>query len=424
MASRNEVDMEKQFLAELEKAKALSLETFELDKIRQQRYSQPESLNKSDSRTLAEYKTYLERRAKLHQGPDPRSASTANTVHLPRAFRHSNETRTSVQDSNLPRGKDEADLISFNAPPAPPNPQDEAHNNLKELVDQMHRLNTQNPYEQGFKTQRSLSMSSASSYGGYSPAYLQQQVVQNFNPAAMQIVPYNQQTAKPKPLTPDELNRLYNMPVYGTVPAGPPPQAGYIAQPHFPPVNYPQTATVFPPQQVHPNSAPTNFIPQTAAPVAPPTATSFIPQPSLYAASTAPVANPESALVHVPKPVNPKLTLNTRSASQPQQPFPPAIPGPSSSNPFARNSLGSNAAASSTNNHNAASNNGEVVLRPKSDPSKLGGGGDNLIDFGGFEDNSRVSVLEAFDPLLCGNRSSSGDGSDDDKGKVHARKVW
>lgn len=263
-------------------------------------------------------------------------------------------------------------------------------------------------------------MSSASSYGAYSPAYLQQQVVQNYNPAAMQIVPY-QQAAKPKPLTPDELTRLYNMPtMYGTMPAAP-HQSGFIAQPQFPPANYTHPPTAFPPQ-VHPNSTPnSNFIPKSLPTVAPPPA-GFISQPSLYSTSTVPVANPESALVHVPKPVNPKLTLNNRSASQPQQPFPPAIPGPSSSNPFSRNSLGASATINGSSiNSNASNNNNnsEVVLRPKSDPTKLG---DNLIDLG-FEDNSRVSVLEAFDPLLCGNRSSYGDGSEGDKGKTHARAM-
>ncbi|XP_065090885.1 phosphatidylinositol 4-phosphate 3-kinase C2 domain-containing subunit beta [Ochlerotatus camptorhynchus] len=413
MASRNAVEMEKQFLADLEKAKALSMETLELEKIRKQRYSQPDSLNKSDSRTLAEYKNYLERKAKLHQGLPPGANNVpknVSTVNFSAEARFTSEARNPVRDSQLPKGIDEADLISFNALPPPPNPQDEAHNNLKELVDQMHRLNTQNPYDHGYKTQRSLSMSSASSYGSYSPAYLQQQVVQNYNQAAMQIVPY-QEAMKPKPLTPDELKRLYNMPtMYGTMPAGP-PQSGFIAQPQFPPANYPQAQTSFPPQ-VHPNSAPTtNFIPQSSATVVPPPI-GFIPQPALYSTSTVPVANPESALVHVPKPVNPKLTLNNRSASQPQQSFPPAIPGPSNSNPFTRKSL----AASATNNGNSSSSNNnntnsEVVLRPKSDPTKLG---DNLIDLG-FEDNSRVSVLEAFDPLLCGNRSSYGDGSEDDK---------
>lgn len=319
MASRNELDMEKQFLAELEKAKALSLETFELEKIRQQRYSQPETLSKSDSRTLAEYKTYLERRAKLHQALPPgsnnegsRSATiSTNTANLQPGYRSDNDTRSYAQDSRPPRGKDEADLISFNAPPAPPNPQDEAHNNLKELVDKMHRMNTTpNTYEQSFKTQRSLSMTSATSYGAYPPAYLQQQVVQSYNPAAMQLVPYNQQIVKPKPLTHDELNRLYNMPVYGS-PA--PQQAGYVTQPQYSASNYSQASRPFPPQQVHPNSTATNFIPQ---PVAPTVATGFIPQPSLYSNSTSPVANPESALVHVPKPVVPKLTLDSRSAAE------------------------------------------------------------------------------------------------------------
>lgn len=275
MASRNAVEIEKQFLADLEKAKALSLETLELEKIRKQRYSQPDSLNKSDSRTLAEYKNYLERKAKLHQGLPPGANNvptdfgTSTSNNLPAETRLNSETRNSLRDSQLSKGIDEADLISFNAPPPPPNPQDEAHNNLKELVDQMHRLNTQNPYDHGYKTQRSLSMSSASSYGAYSTAYLQQQVVQNYNPATMQIVPY-QQAAKPKPLTPDELKRLYNMPtMYGTMPAAP-HQSGFIAQPQFPSANYTHPSAAFPPQ-VHPTSTPnTNFIPKSLPTVAPP----------------------------------------------------------------------------------------------------------------------------------------------------------
>lgn len=145
MASRNAVEMEKQFLADLEKAKALSLETLELEKIRKQRYSQPDSLNQSDSRTLAEYKNYLERKAKLHQGLPPgannapKSVCTSTAANLSVDARFNSETRNPMRGSQLPKGIDEADLISFIAPPPPPNPQDEAHNNLKELVDQMHR---------------------------------------------------------------------------------------------------------------------------------------------------------------------------------------------------------------------------------------------------------------------------------------------
>ncbi|XP_055594425.1 phosphatidylinositol 4-phosphate 3-kinase C2 domain-containing subunit beta [Uranotaenia lowii] len=432
MANRNEVEMEKQFLADLEKAKALSLETLELEKIRQQRYSHPESGNYSESRTLEDYKTYLQRKIQLHQTSPSGNANNSNNGNLsPQLFTApagGDQTTAPIRrisDIRNPglgqqtKAKDEADLISFNAPPPAPNPKDEAHSNLKELVDQMHRMNAQNQYETAYKTQRSLSMSSASSnFGVYSPAYLQQQVVRNGNPSAMQLVPYNKQEA-PKPLTPDELNRLYNMPTYGAA-----PRPGFIAQPQYGPVNYPQLpAGLNPPNVMSQSFTNLQGFPQPPPAVPASQSTNLAtksPQPfgtiTSMTSSANPVANPESALVHVPKSINPKLNLSNRSASQPQSPFPPAlaIPGPSNNNPFSRNSVGSTGGGSSNNN------NPEVVLRPKSDPpgggsSRSGTGEDNLIDFG-FEDNSRVSVLEAFDPLLCGNRSSSGSGaSEDDK---------
>lgn len=255
-------------------------------------------------------------------------------------------------------------------------------------------------------------MSSAPSFGPYTPAYLQQQIVQSNNPASMQLVPYTQHAAKSKPLTADELQRLYNMPAYGPAPpcAGP-SQPGFIPQPQYP-INYSQ----FPP----------NYIPQAPsyAPQPVPSAITtygFLPQPSVYTttfanSAPAPVSNPESALVHVPKLTNPPPNLNTRPTTQLQQ-----LPGPSNVKP------NPSAVGLNTTNINTSTAN-EVVFRQKNDSTskKLG---DNLIDFG-IEDNSRVSVLEAFDPLLCGNRSSSGSGGSDDdddeenvdKGKTHVRQ--
>ncbi|KAL9702173.1 hypothetical protein quinque_005691 [Culex quinquefasciatus] len=419
MSSRHEVEMEKQFLADLEKAKALSLETHELEKIRKQRYSQPDPSIYSETNNLEEYKQYLQRKAQLHQA---KTGATAISVAPPSSARRNSDTRnpltnaTPTSSSDQQRGRDEADLMSFNPPPPVPNPQDEAHNSLKELVDKMHRMNAQQQYEHPvYKTQRSYSVASAPTYGGYTPAYLQQQIVPNYSPASMQLVPYQQTPSdKPSKLTPDELARLYSMPTaYGVA-----PQPGFIPQGQYQPNAYlphPQFPVQYAP-------APTTaYIPQSqpvAATVAPP-APGFIVQPSPPPA-VATIANPESALVHVPKPVAPlsKLTLANRSTSQPVQPFPPAIPGPSSSstsNPFARNSLGATGASSAATT--AKSNGEQVVLRPKSDPpaatARLG---DNLIDLGPFEENSRVSVLEAFDPLLCGHRSSLSSGaSEDDK---------
>lgn len=235
MADRNEIELDKQYLADLEKAKALSLETHELEKIRQQRFSQPDP----QPRTLEEYKIYLQRKTQLHQyaATAARNDSTSSNTVVPVSTRRSSDIRPPAALQETHRGRDEADLISFNAPPPPPNPQDEAHNSLKELVNQMHSLNSQRSLEQAYKTQRSFSMSSAS-YGGYSPAYLQQKVVQTSNPSTMQLVPYNQQQAKPRPLTPDELTRLYSMRPYGgAASAAAMPNAAYVSQAHYP-VNY------------------------------------------------------------------------------------------------------------------------------------------------------------------------------------------
>ncbi|XP_058466396.1 phosphatidylinositol 4-phosphate 3-kinase C2 domain-containing subunit beta [Malaya genurostris] len=412
MANRNETDLEQQFLADLEKAKALSLETLELEKIRKLRYSHPDRSVYSEAKTLEEYKNYIQRKAQLHQGV----THTNKNISAPSAPQRNNlELRPAATGAHESGGKDEADLISFNAPPQPPNPQDEAHNNLKELVDQMHRLNTHNSsFEHSFKTQRSMSMSSATAFGAYSATYLQQQVAQNYNPATMQLVPYTQPTTKPKVLTPDELNRLYNMPTYGTVPVGP-HQPGFVPQPQYPVVKYPQypaTYTANAQSVVGPTSS---IISQPiATPVLPPTG-GFIPHTSISATTsvisqTPPVVNPESALVPIPKPVSSKLGLGNRTTSQSHKSFPPAIPGPSNGNLFARNSTGSSDGPTAS-----ISNNNEVTLRPKSDPTRLG---DNLIDLG-FEDSSRVSVLEAFDPLLCGNRSSSGSDDKDETGSTY-----
>lgn len=149
MSGRNEIEMEKQFLADLEKAKALSLETLELEKIRKQRYSQPDPSAYAESRTLEEYKNYLHRKAQLYQETAqptshvPRKAFSTTAVPPPSSgsSRRNSEIRNFILEGQEQRAKDEADLISFNAAPLPPqpNPQDEAHNNLKELVDQMHR---------------------------------------------------------------------------------------------------------------------------------------------------------------------------------------------------------------------------------------------------------------------------------------------
>ncbi|XP_052862367.1 phosphatidylinositol 4-phosphate 3-kinase C2 domain-containing subunit alpha [Anopheles cruzii] len=410
----NEMEMERKYLADIERAMALSLESHELEKIRaKQRQIAPELAKdpKVVSQTLEEYRAYLQRRVACSTGGGLASSLTPPLTGEPQTRRHSDSRNPGLHNdlqqpgyhpgSNgtapVASGRDEADLISFSAVPKPPDPRQEAHNNLKELVDQMHRLNTQSAsagamYDAGqFKTQRSLSMSSAS-YGFHPAVYLpapgtippQTAHLQGpFNAAtaaSMQLVPYNsQQAAKPKPLTAEELHRLYNSPPTYAVATGTVP---------------PVYATYTPP---HP--AQSQVLPQGSFVTPPAVIGSAFPQPQPAVANIT-VSNPETALVHVPK-----LGATGRSLSQP--PASLAVP------------------TSSTNQRQPSpAREPTVVLRPKSDPPAPVAADGNLIDLG-YEENSRVSVLEAFDPLLCGNRSSSGSsGAGDDKGDDNASTYY
>uniref|UniRef100_A0AAG5DMA9 Phosphatidylinositol-4-phosphate 3-kinase n=1 Tax=Anopheles atroparvus TaxID=41427 RepID=A0AAG5DMA9_ANOAO len=446
----NELETEKKFMADIERAMALSLETLELEKIRaKQRQMTPEVARdpKAVSQTREEYLAYLQRRVACGTGKvsgagtlAPPDATAGPSSSMGPTRRHSdcrNPMATMAQPGGGSNGTAEADLISFSAVPKPPDPKEEAHNNLKDLVEHMHRLNTSASsaatFEQGFKTQRSMSMTAAT-YGFHPAAYLsavpQQPPTQVVAPhlqgpysaASMQLVPY-QSNQKPKPLTPDELHRLYNSPpIYAVAAASggppaivPPPVYGstvtapvYGGVPSAYSVGYPATTAPIP----HPSlqqhttatqpSQPLSSLPQPA-PFAATVAPSLYPSLATPASNASPVVNPDTALVHVPK-----LGATGRSYSQPHSIVLPNTAVLNRQPSPARGTEGGAAPSSSSSSNS-------VVLRPKSDPlagKRVGANGTDLIDLG-FEDNSRVSVLEAFDPLLCGNRSSGSSGEED-----------
>lgn len=153
----NELDMEQRYQAELERAVALSLETHELEKISaKQRQIAPEMAR--DPKCLEEYRAYLKRRVACGTGSivggGPASASGAGgpvrrhsdcrspaTLQATAAAQSAaiNNNRITAGPATATLSRDEADLISFNALPKPPDPKEEARNNLKELVTQMHR---------------------------------------------------------------------------------------------------------------------------------------------------------------------------------------------------------------------------------------------------------------------------------------------
>lgn len=162
MAAKPEDDFDPQFQAELERAKALSLEQYELDKFRQKRFSQsavpgPSSSSASASISAApyssiptnvqEYKSYLERKiGRPLSGGNPEGWNPPAAKIVP-ARRSSEIQPPSVSKleldttGNRNNQKTVDDLISFNAPSPtkPPDPQTEAHSNFKQLVEQMHK---------------------------------------------------------------------------------------------------------------------------------------------------------------------------------------------------------------------------------------------------------------------------------------------
>lgn len=156
MSHKTYDDNDPHFEAELEKAKALSLETHALEQFKQKRrqtvasnYSAaPSSSNNGatiNDVTLREYKQQLERRLGR-----PLSGGSVDT------WRNQQQTSQSsvvgTNNNNVPRraseirppvtgSRDVPDLMDFNAPSPtkPKDPQSEAHDNFKQLVEDMHK---------------------------------------------------------------------------------------------------------------------------------------------------------------------------------------------------------------------------------------------------------------------------------------------
>lgn len=140
-----------QFEAELEKAKALSLEMYELEQIRQKRFSHSGSSSSSTNYSatdgpsgssasavptnIREYKSYLERKlGRPLSGGNPDSWKPPAPT---QAGRRSSE----ITPPSMFEKKFESDLMDFNAP-SPEKPKDsqsEAHESFIQLVQQMHQ---------------------------------------------------------------------------------------------------------------------------------------------------------------------------------------------------------------------------------------------------------------------------------------------
>ncbi|XP_059622925.1 phosphatidylinositol 4-phosphate 3-kinase C2 domain-containing subunit beta [Phlebotomus argentipes] len=322
MMTNHPEDFDQQFQADLEKATALSLESLALEQFRRKKLGLPP----------------IEESSLLNSKP---------TSQLP-TRRHSDIHHNVPLPGSIPRRRqdeDQPDLISFSQPEGvqetPPRAENTAHDNFVQLVDQMHTLRAKQLSENNLYRSQSL-QNPATSYSWQLMPYNLNHTASN--PAQPYTPPPPLQGPNTAaPLTPDQLTRLYSMSPYAQQPntsaaspysAHPGMYGGYM---HYPPPSpgpsaMPQRATVSP-------------------------------------IGAHLVANPESALVPVPK-EPPQLPVLA-------QPSPPA----------------------------------QVPVRSARRPNT-----DDLIDLGSGIDNKsidKVSVLEAFDPLLSDQASNSFADKDD-----------
>lgn len=318
MATPSQDDIERQFQADLERAAALSMETLALEEFkRKQRNSTSTSASSSSYRSSmnaekldfsrtesssVQYQQHQQRRRSEHfhssstapdlisfSGPDP------NPVDL-----------TSNSSGTSPTGD-----IQRSAAPV------DKHTSFVQYVDQIHQLSAQ---------QYSARMSSSNAL-----THFIRTPIPIAGPAGMQLMPYQPSppVAQTQPLTPDNLQKLYNSPYY--------PGSGYSRFPSHQLQQQPHPSTLQHQFRQQQPAAVASFPTQMRSASVPPlsatgdlsfpwinlhiggefeipfyleTATHGAPvygTTSQYQSGIGFVNNPESALVPVPKPV-PTLT--------------------------------------------------------------------------------------------------------------------
>ncbi|XP_073962722.1 phosphatidylinositol-4-phosphate 3-kinase catalytic subunit Pi3K68D isoform X4 [Choristoneura fumiferana] len=336
-----------QFQADLEKAQALSIESLALEQFRRKK-----QLSSSDN--VASVST---RRRAESDGPPPALPPPPRRPSRGRT----NTTETPQSTGTSPTRNESSDLISFNSPTSKTAPKD-PHASLKEYIEQFNNLNLQTQEQATTNQPAAMNNHYYNPRPGYpyNPAYNY-----NYQQPPFQPPPYPPNTpyGMPAPMTPP--NPMY--PYYAPVP-GPPESAYTSPNPMYTPtIPYNQTRMAspspymgYPPPPVTPlyNYNTTNMISRPTRPVA----------PSLY-----PQLNPMHNYppMHAP---SPQVVNNNQSEAE------------------------NDAKTRKVSEVSTASNesNDTIGSLPKSM---------NLIDFGGRKKNSgqgsvRVSVLEAFDPLL------------------------
>ncbi|XP_030373429.1 phosphatidylinositol 4-phosphate 3-kinase C2 domain-containing subunit beta [Scaptodrosophila lebanonensis] len=370
MSNQAEIDYDKQFQEDLAKATALSLEQQALDDYRRHKkygttyhYERPTSTGSGGS--SREY--YASLRAQHLARENSLEAARPSHIQRRHSEAHPSNVTPSVERSHTPptQTASENDLICFASPTSK---QADGTNTFEKLIEDLQKIQTTS-------TQSALvpvgpvaaaapvhyaPVSYHQPYGAATPQYV----------GGMQMVPYQPPTQQRQtPLTNEELQKLYSLPNQ-LVPAQ--PHIGFVPPSGF--AYYPSAATPYSPQIVAGSAA---FLP----PQYPAQGFGFTHLSQRFPTYTANRSSP----THV------DFARPNVSAASSQ----------SASNPSTSHSNETMPTGVATRQMSPSSSNGRLSAQRT---------GNDLIDLN-QNDDSRVSVLEAFDPLL--NENSANDCASD-----------
>ncbi|XP_067613396.1 phosphatidylinositol 4-phosphate 3-kinase C2 domain-containing subunit beta isoform X2 [Eurosta solidaginis] len=462
MSNQSEIDYDKQFQEDLAKATALSLEQQALDDYRRAKkygnaanyyneraQSQSQSLQHSHSAHQRQQSNesalafYTQLRTRYQQTRENSNETTAIPPPIPSNRRHSEAnnnvslnvaavTAASRERSKTPPATlPESDLISFSSPTA----KEAQPNTFEKLIEDLQKL--QPPSSQTalvplgpVAAASVIPMHAAAGYRGTPPPPPTMHTPTHNNTMyatvgtlggavggvagnCMQLVPFTPSPAQQQkvPLTGEELQKLYNMPLQQQQ------QVRYYQhqqqQQHM--------ATIMPAGGIYPSSH-IGFVPPMGTYTAASHAANFSQSaPSSAAASAAftppqfpPTVSPHYGYQHAAAtPYYASSQMSGSSASS------IAAGAHGTQIPLAKSQSAAAAIISNGSNGSSAGSSSAVALsvsnaglRRQTPPArKSQRTGNDLIDLS-QEDDSRVSVLEAFDPLLNTDESGYDDGSD------------
>ncbi|XP_045763916.1 phosphatidylinositol 4-phosphate 3-kinase C2 domain-containing subunit alpha isoform X1 [Maniola jurtina] len=347
-----------QFQADLEKAQALSLESLALEQFRRQK-----QLSSSDNGQ--DTGSASVRRREESEGPPPALPPPPR-----RPPRRTSSSESSRSTGTSPTRNASSDLISFTSPTSKTAPKD-SHASLKEYIDQISKLGQQTEEITLNTPEQSQAMNNQNNQR---PGYPYAPYNYGYPPPYTPMAPYpNIPYGMPSPMGP--------MPHYAFYPpmlAQPDQQPTYVTTPpiYAPTIPYAQTRMATPSPYV-------TYPPQT-----PQTPGSYnYNTTNLISRPTRP-ASIYPQLHQVPRYVLPPSNAPTNNVNNNNN----AVKLPATKPEPSRDSVESNTSKKSDVSNEATDDLGNL---PKSM---------NLIDFGGRKSSGqgsvRVSVLEAFDPLL------------------------